>query len=62
MGIASRNENRPAAFLFRPSINPAVIVMPARDVPGIMANAWNRPITRASRIPRVSRSRSRLPE
>ena len=39
MGIAMRKENRAAASRDNPSINPAVIVMPERDVPGIKASA-----------------------
>ena len=35
IGMASRNENRDAASRLRPSNNPAVMVAPERDVPGI---------------------------
>ena len=38
-GIASRNENRPAASRLRPSASAIVIVIPDREVPGISASA-----------------------
>jgi len=38
-GIAKRKENRAAASLLRPVVIPAVIVIPDRDIPGIIAKA-----------------------
>mgnify|MGYP004339963069 FL=1 len=39
IGIASKNENFAASLGFKPSNVPIVIVMPDREIPGIIANA-----------------------
>ena len=39
VGIASKNENFAASLGFKPSNVPIVIVMPDREIPGIIANA-----------------------
>ena len=43
-GIASKNENLAASSEDNPIINPAQIVAPERDIPGMMANAWAKPM------------------
>ena len=43
IGIDIKKEKRAAAFRVNPSIKPAVIVMPEREVPGISANACAKP-------------------
>ena len=49
--IDNKKLKRAAACRVNPSIKPAVIVMPERDVPGTRANAWAKPIHTASRKP-----------
>ena len=43
-GIANKNENLAASSADRPIIKPVQIVAPERDIPGMMANAWDKPI------------------
>ena len=43
-GMANKNENLAASSAVRPIIKPVQIVAPERDIPGIMANAWAKPI------------------
>ena len=40
-GTAAKNENSAALCLLRPKILAPIIVAPERDVPGIIASAWN---------------------
>ena len=46
IGIASKNENFAASLGFKPSNVPIIIVMPDREIPGIIANAWDKPINK----------------
>jgi hypothetical protein len=46
MGVDNKNENLAAPSLVIPIHNPVVIVTPERETPGIMASAWEIPITR----------------
>jgi hypothetical protein len=39
IGVANKNENRVAASLFMPENKPALIVIPDRETPGIIAKA-----------------------
>jgi len=43
-GIANKNENLAASSADRPIIKPVQIVEPERDIPGMMANAWAKPM------------------
>ena len=43
-GIANKNENLAASSADRPIIKPEQIVAPERDIPGMMANAWAKPM------------------
>ena len=43
-----RKENFMAKVLSSPVAMPAVIVVPEREMPGIVATHWQRPITSAS--------------
>ena len=49
-GTDSRNENFTANFLSSPVAIPAVMVVPERERPGIVATHWHRPIISASEI------------
>ena len=51
MGVDNKNENRTAPSLVNPVNNPAVIVIPERETPGIIASVWDTPIHRL--VPRV---------
>ena len=42
------NENSAAFFLLTPQNNAIAMVAPDRDIPGNMANAWAKPIKKAS--------------
>ena len=46
MGVDSRKEMRAAAGRERPKNSAAVIVIPLRDTPGIIARAWATPINK----------------
>ncbi len=46
-GIASRKLNSTAHLRFRPRSSAVQIVEPEREMPGIMATAWARPMTEA---------------
>lgn len=46
VGIAKRNENSTAVFLFKPTNKPPIIVAAAREVPGIIENDCAIPISR----------------
>ena len=46
MGVESKKENLAAASRVRPRARPAVMVTPERDTPGMMAKAWERPMSR----------------
>ena len=48
--IDRRRENRAESLAVIPVMRPAVMVMPLRDVPGIRARVWARPMNRAFRI------------
>src|SRR4029077_20010236 len=50
VGTARKNENWVAAARSTPSINPPMIVAPARETPGIIARIWQQPIQSAVRI------------
>ena len=43
-GIANKNENLAASLVDRPIIKPVQIVTPERDIPGMIANAWAKPM------------------
>ena len=43
-GIANKNENLAASLVDRPIVKPVQIVTPERDIPGMMANAWAKPM------------------
>ena len=45
MGADNRNENRAAPSLVIPISSPVVIVMPERETPGMIANAWDIPMS-----------------
>ena len=45
-GMDSKKENRAEAFRLIPINSAAVIVIPEREVPGIRARAWAKPINR----------------
>lgn len=47
VGMASRKENRELAVRENPSNSAHVIVIPERDVPGMSANTWAKPMTNA---------------
>ncbi|MNY18897.1 hypothetical protein D3C86_1523060 [compost metagenome] len=47
-GIARKNENSAAERLSVPISSEPTIVAPDRDVPGIIARHWKRPILKAS--------------
>ena len=49
MGAEIRNENRAAASRSNLSPIPPAIVMPERETPGIIANAWEIPMTNESK-------------
>ncbi len=46
-GMDKSMENSAASFLFNFKKRPAVMVIPERLVPGIKANAWKQPMTKA---------------
>ena len=46
-GIAKKNVNSAAIFLFKPINKPPIIVAPLLLVPGIKDNNWNNPIPSA---------------
>ena len=46
-GIAIRKENAAASSAFRPNHRAVTTVVPEREIPGIRANAWAKPITSA---------------
>ena len=46
VGMARKNENSAAARLSAPSSSAPTIVAPERDVPGIIARHWKRPMPR----------------
>ena len=48
-GIPNRKENLTASALFQPDNNAVEIVMPDLENPGIIANAWERPIKKLSK-------------
>ena len=48
-GIPKRKENLAASRLSHPDIRAVEIVMPDLEKPGIIANAWERPIKKTSR-------------
>ncbi len=45
MGVDSKNENRAVPSLVSPINSPVVIVMPERETPGMIAMAWDIPIS-----------------
>ena len=47
-GIPKRNENFAASPLSQPDAKAVEIVIPDLDTPGIIANAWERPIKKLS--------------
>lgn len=47
VGIAKKNENSVATFLFKPSKSPPIIVAPDLDTPGIIARHCINPILKA---------------
>lgn len=47
-GIAIKNENLAAAGRVNPTIRPAEMVIPEREVPGISAKTWAAPIINTS--------------
>ena len=49
MGTAKKKENSAAAFLDSFWVSPPTIVAADRDIPGINAIHWNKPITNALR-------------
>ncbi len=57
-GVASMNEKRAADSRVRLRKSPAAMVMPAREVPGMTATAWARPMVRASFRVRLSAVRA----
>ncbi|MNT81879.1 hypothetical protein D3C72_2215250 [compost metagenome] len=48
VGMARKNENSVAALRDKPNSRPPMIVEPEREVPGIIARHWTKPIFRAS--------------
>ena len=46
-GILKINEKLKLSLVFSLSIKPVLIVVPDRDIPGINASAWERPMIRA---------------
>jgi len=50
-GIPGKKENSAADTLCHPAIMLAVIVLPERDTPGMMAIAWAAPISQPSPKP-----------
>ena len=48
-GIPKRKENFAASFLSQPNKSAKEIVTPDLDTPGIIANAWAKPINKLSR-------------
>ena|SRR3989344_3082387 len=44
VGTASKKENSTMVFLFKPVSNPPTMVAAERDIPGIIAIDWQRPI------------------
>ncbi len=44
IGVDNKNENLAAPSLVTPINNPAVIVIPERETPGIIASAWDIPM------------------
>lgn len=51
MGVDSKNENLAAPSLVKPISSPVVIVIPERETPGMIASAWDTPISRL--VPKV---------
>ncbi|MNH40399.1 hypothetical protein D3C79_1017180 [compost metagenome] len=47
VGMARKNENSVAALRDRPNSRPPMMVEPEREVPGIIARHWMKPIFRA---------------
>jgi hypothetical protein len=45
MGVDNKNENLAAPSLVTPASNPVVMVMPERETPGIIASAWDIPMS-----------------
>ncbi len=45
IGVDNKNENLAAPSLVNPLSNPVVIVIPDRETPGIIASAWDIPIS-----------------
>jgi hypothetical protein len=45
MGVDNKNENLAAPSLVVPISNPVVIVMPERETPGMIASAWDIPMS-----------------
>jgi hypothetical protein len=45
MGVDNKNENLAASSLVIPASNPVVIVMPERETPGMIASAWDIPMS-----------------
>ncbi len=45
MGVDNKNENLAAPSLVVPVSNPVVIVMPERETPGMIASAWDIPMS-----------------
>ena len=48
IGVDNRKENLAALILFKPLYNPALMLIPDLEKPGITANAWDKPITTES--------------
>ena len=48
-GIPKRKENLAASLLSQPDTRAVEIVTPDRETPGIIANAWERPIKKLSK-------------
>ena len=60
-GIPNKKENRAAVARSKPRNNPAVMVEPERDTPGIKAKVCANPINISSRGVRCSKSRFLVP-
>ena len=51
IGVASKKENLAADSRFKSENRPAAIVMPEREIPGMIASAWAMPMSKDSFIP-----------
>ena len=45
MGVDNKNENLAAPSLVTPASNPVVMVIPERETPGMIASAWDIPMS-----------------